>query len=107
MDDCTRVTFLYFMKAKSEVSTIFQDFHTLVPNQFHSTIKTLRLDNGTEFLSNTMVQYLSSKGIVHQTSCVGTLQQNGIVERKNGDLLEKTRALMLHIHLKNFGPMQF
>lgn len=61
VDDCTRVTFLYLMKSKSEVSTILQDFHTLVSNQFHSTIKTLRSDNGIEFLSNTMVQYLSSK----------------------------------------------
>ncbi|KAM1725440.1 hypothetical protein ACFX11_016456 [Malus domestica] len=56
-------------------------------------------DNGTEFLSNNMLQYISSQGIIHQTSCVGTPQQNGVAERKNRDLLEKTHALMIHMHV--------
>ena len=82
---------------------MFKDFHQLVITQFQSTIQNLRTDNGTEFLSNNMSQYLSSHGIVHQTSYVGTPQQNGISKRKNRDLLEKTRALMLHMNtLKNF-----
>ena len=32
VDDYTHVTFLYLMKAKSEVPTIFQDFYALVSN---------------------------------------------------------------------------
>ncbi|KAM1175182.1 hypothetical protein ACFX19_028211 [Malus domestica] len=46
-----------------------------------------------------MTQYLSNNGIIHQTSCVGTPQQNGVAERKNRDLLEKTRALMLQMNV--------
>ena len=46
VDDYTRTTFLYLMKSKSEVPTIFKDFHKLVVTQFHLTIKTLRSDNG-------------------------------------------------------------
>ena len=42
---------------------------------------------------------MSSQGIIHQTSCVGTPQQNGVTERNNRDLLEKTRALMLHMNV--------
>ena len=87
------------MKSKSEVPTIFKDFHMHVKTQFQSNIKVLRSDNGTEFLSNNMLQYISSQGIIHQTSCVGTPQQNGVAERKNRDLLEKTRALMIHMHV--------
>jgi hypothetical protein len=34
------------------------------------------------------------KGILHQTSCVYTPQQNGISERKNRHLLEVTRTLL-------------
>jgi hypothetical protein len=36
---------------------------------------------------------------VHQTSCVGTPQQNGVSERKNCDLVEKTRAIMLQMNV--------
>lgn len=50
-------------------------------------------------MSNNMSQYLSTQGILHQTSCVGTPQQNGVAERKNRDLLEKTRALMFQMNV--------
>jgi hypothetical protein len=46
-----------------------------------------------------MIQYLSMHGIIHQTSCVYTPQQNRIVERKNRDLLEKMRSLMFQMHV--------
>ena len=46
-----------------------------------------------------MVQYLSSQGIIHQTSYVGTPQQNGVAERKNRDLLEKTRSFMIYMNV--------
>ena len=94
IDDYSRVTWLYLLKSKSEFFTAFQDFHKLITNQFSSKIYTLRSDNGTEYTSNNLSNYLSSHGILHQTSCVGTPQQNGVAERKNRDLLEKTRSLM-------------
>ena len=50
-------------------------------------------------MSHIMTNYLNSNGILHQTSCVNTPQQNGIPERKNRDLLEKTRAIMLQMNM--------
>ena len=46
-----------------------------------------------------MENYLISNGIIHQTSCVNTPQQNGVAERKNRDLLEKTRAIMFQMNV--------
>ena len=42
-----------------------------------------------------MAQFCKEKGMIHQTSCAYTPEQNGVVERKNRTILEITRALML------------
>jgi hypothetical protein len=42
---------------------------------------------------------LKQKGIIHQTTCVYTPQQNGISERKNHHLLEMTRALIFQTNV--------
>ena len=99
VDDFTRITWIYVLKLKSELFQMFLDFHTLVATQYSSKISVLRSDNGSEYLSNKMKSFLSSHGIIHQTSCVGTPQQNGIAERKNRDILEKTRAIMFQMNI--------
>ncbi|XP_073262876.1 uncharacterized protein [Populus alba] len=40
----------------------------------------LRSDNGGEFINQELKQYLINYGIVHQTSCPYTSQQNGVAE---------------------------
>lgn len=47
IDDYSRTTWLYLLKSKSEVFTMFKEFSNIVSNQFNSKIKTLRSDNGT------------------------------------------------------------
>ena len=39
------------------------------------------------------------KGILHQSTCKDTPQQNGIAERKNKHLLEVGRTLMFHMNV--------
>ncbi|WJZ94875.1 hypothetical protein VitviT2T_013699 [Vitis vinifera] len=99
IDDFSKVTWVYLLKSKSEVFECFKDFHRLVITHFSAHIKTLRTDNGTEYTSHNMKNYLISHGIVHQTSCVNTPQQNRVAERKNRDLLEKTRAIMMQMNV--------
>lgn len=42
--------------------------------------------------------FFYSQAIIHQTCCVETPQQNGVVERKHRHLLETCRALLFHSH---------
>jgi hypothetical protein len=99
IDDFSRVTWVYLLKSKCEVFEYFKYFHKLVTTQFSAKIKIVRTDNGSEYMSHNMTNYLNSNGILHQTSCVSTPQQNGIAERKNHDLIDKTRAIMLQMNV--------
>nr|KYP73851.1 Retrovirus-related Pol polyprotein from transposon TNT 1-94 [Cajanus cajan] len=103
IDDCTRVTWTYLMKNKSEVFQIFVNFFRLVQNQFGKNIKRIRSDNGTEYVNHEFLNFLSHNGIVHELTCVNTPQQNGVAERKNRHLLEVTRALLFQMSVpKNY-----
>ena len=57
-------------------------------------MQVVKLDHRGEYLNRTLGNYFLENGIIHQTSCVGTLQQNGVAERKNRHLLEVAGALM-------------
>jgi len=69
VDDFSRFTWAVLLKSKSEVQMHVQNFVALIETQFHTTIKCIRPDNGLEFFQK---NYFSSKGILHQTSCVYT-----------------------------------
>ncbi|XP_019226262.1 PREDICTED: uncharacterized protein LOC109207735 [Nicotiana attenuata] len=60
---------------------------------FGKVIKMLRTDNGAEFFSKDCKDFLSSYGVLHQSSCPHTPQQNGVVERRHRHILEVARAL--------------
>lgn len=84
------------MKSKSEVLFLFQQFKSLVENQFPDKIKFLRTDGEGEYCNHTMVEYLAKANIIHQTTFPYTPQQNGVVERKHYQILNTIRALFLH-----------
>jgi transposase InsO family protein len=56
----------------------------MVENEIDSKIKFLRSNNGGEFTSKEFMDYCNSHGIKIQFSIARTLQQNGVIERKNG-----------------------
>ena len=61
----------------------FKSFFNEIKNQFGKTIKIFRSDNAKEYFSTKLSSFLSSQGILHQSTCPHTPQQNGIAERKN------------------------
>ncbi|XP_071719288.1 uncharacterized protein [Rutidosis leptorrhynchoides] len=94
VDDFTRAVWVYLLKTKDQVFDNFVEFHNLIKNQFNVDIKVIRSDNGTEFCNNQMETFCHTKGIIHQTSCPYTPQQNGVAERKHRHLLNVVRSLM-------------
>ncbi|XP_074313526.1 uncharacterized protein LOC141648704 [Silene latifolia] len=71
----------------------------LVVHSFYKSVQFVQSDNGNEF--NNMADYFFHHGIHFQTSCVGTPQQNGRVERKHRHILNVARALPFQADLPN------
>ena len=82
VDDCTRMSWVFFLKKKSEVFEKFVSFFNLVQTQFQKQIKVLRSDNGGEFVNSTMQHFFQEKGLIHQTTCPYTPQQMGLQKGK-------------------------
>ena len=56
-------------------------------------VKTLRSDNGGEYVAKDFERYLKSNGIRHQLTVRKTPEQNGVLERFNRTLVEMVRAM--------------
>ena len=96
IDDYSRCTWLFLMKNRAELFSIFQKFYTEIQTQFNISIRVLRSDNAREYFSAQFTSFMSHHGILHQSSCAHTPQQNGVAERKNRHLVETARTLLLH-----------
>lgn len=98
VDDFTRATWVYLLHSKLDTLSMIKNFVILVETQFSTTIQIIRTDNEAEFFSNDCSVFLTSKGILHQSSCAYTPQQNGVVER-NRHILEIARSLKIQASL--------
>ncbi|RVW25594.1 Retrovirus-related Pol polyprotein from transposon TNT 1-94 [Vitis vinifera] len=72
----------------------FQYFVTFIDDYSRCTC-----DNAREYFSAQFTSFMSHHGILHQSSCAHTPQQNGVAERKNRHLVETARTLLLHSHV--------
>ena len=101
VDDFSRAVWTYLLLEKSEVKQVLQNFCAYTEKQFGKHVRKVRSDNGSEFMC--MSSFFRSNGIVHQTSCVATPQQNGRVERKHRHILNIARSLLFQASL----PVKF
>nr|GFA09212.1 retrovirus-related Pol polyprotein from transposon TNT 1-94 [Tanacetum cinerariifolium] len=99
VDDYSRSVCVFLIKHKSNASQCLMNFHKLIKVQFGKHIKRVRCDNGREFTSNSMITFYEKNGILLETTCPHTPQQNGVVERKHKHLLETGRALRFEVNI--------
>lgn len=96
--DATQLSEVYLIKHKSEVFNCFKHFKQKYETQDrlirHIKIRRFRTDNGGEYSSQEMTDYLFQYGITHEFTVPGNPQQNGASERLGGIIWEKAKSFL-------------
>ena len=99
IDDYSRYSTVYILKRKSEALEYFKTYEKSCLTQLGYQVRSLRSDNGGEYVSQEFESYLKERGIKHETTSPHSPQQNGVAERKNRTLCEAARSMLNHAGL--------
>ena len=90
---------MYLLTNKSESFEKFKEWKNLVENLTNKRVKTLRTDIGLEFCNEKFSEYCKNSGIQRHRTVRKTPQQNGVAERMNRNLLDKSRCMLFNTGL--------
>lgn len=102
IDDHTWVCWVYLLKEKIEATQIFENFLSMVKNQFQTFVEVLCSDNIREYFISMLGNFLLKQGIIHQSSCTNTFQQNHVAKWKNRHPVEVACAFMFTNNVPTF-----
>lgn len=94
IDNISRMSWAFFLKAKSETFEHFKKNKLLVKKQSGRSVKTLRTDRRGEFLSQDFTSFCENHAMQRELTAPYTPEQNGVAEYKNRTILEVARSLM-------------
>ena len=92
VDAYSGLTVVYFLKGKTDIVKAVSRYLADVANI--GTVKTMRTDNGLEFICKEVKEFLDERSIRHETSSPNSPHQNSIAERSWRTLFETARAMM-------------
>nr|GEX83434.1 putative ribonuclease H-like domain-containing protein [Tanacetum cinerariifolium] len=95
IDDFSRFTWVFFLATKDETSKVLKPFITAIENQINKNVKVIRCDNRTKLKNKDFDKLYGIKGIKREYSNAITLQQNGVIERKNMTLIDAARTMLV------------
>lgn len=99
IDDYSKFSSVYCVKSKAEVPQKIMDFVAFAENYQNKNVKTIRCDNGKEYINNKLVNFTKEKGI-HLAPCPPyTHSLNGTAERFNRTIMNKARCLRQEANL--------
>ncbi|XP_059428598.1 uncharacterized protein LOC132162380 [Corylus avellana] len=100
VDDYSRYTWISLLKEKSEAFDQATVLFKRIQVEQNCSIQRIRSDHGREFENSSFEEFYKNFGIKHEFSSPITLQQNGVIERKNRVIQEMARVM---IHSKNLA----
>ncbi|GKC46181.1 retrovirus-related pol polyprotein from transposon TNT 1-94 [Tanacetum coccineum] len=76
VDDSSRYMWVYFLRSKDEAPKVIKTFLKKIQVLLQAPVIIVRTENGTNFKNQVLKEYFENVGISHQSSSVGTPQQN-------------------------------
>lgn len=99
IDDYTRYKALVPVRTKGQAKDVFMQVVNLWENQTGYKVQALRTEDGKEYTGGDFTAWRHGKGIQHQRSAPYTSQHNGMAERYNRTVQERTSALLCDVGL--------
>ena len=96
VDDYSRYTWVEFLREKSETCEKLEILCKKLQNEKGIPIAKIRSDYGKQFKNVRFESFCEKNGIKKEFSAPKTLQQNGVVERKNWVIQEMARVMLLN-----------
>jgi transposase InsO family protein len=94
IDDFSRMCWVYFLRQKSEIISVFRNFQKIVERQSGCLIKKLRSFRGGEYNFKEFEKFYEDIGLERQLTVGYILERNGVAERKNRIIIEMVRTMM-------------
>nr|GEV04176.1 hypothetical protein [Tanacetum cinerariifolium] len=88
MNDYSRFTWVKFLASKDEAPYFIINFLKMIQVRLNTLVRNICIDNGTEFVSQTLCSYYESVGISHETSVARSSKQNGVFKSEDLDKLQ-------------------
>lgn len=93
-DDFSHYRTVFFLKFKSDVQSVLENFIRSVKTDTGNKVKVLRTDRGREDLNKHVKEILQKFGIRHQLTTGYAPEQNGSAEREMRTLVEAARTML-------------
>ena len=102
IDDATWLIRVQFLKDKAQAKVKVKNYLTWVHTQLGHMPKTLRIDNGSEYINQELCTWCTECGIEIATNAPYSHVQHGNAEHPNQTLMELARAMLVEKHLLLF-----
>ena len=96
VDDFSRYSWVEFLREKSETYDKMERLCKRLQNEKGVPIVKIRIDHGKEFKNTKFEAFYNDHGIKKEFLVPKTPQQNGVVERKNREIQEMPRVMLLN-----------
>ncbi|GJU85261.1 retrovirus-related pol polyprotein from transposon TNT 1-94 [Tanacetum coccineum] len=96
VNDYSRFIWVKCLRSKDKAPDFIIKFLKMIQVRLKVHVRRIKIDNGTEFVNQTLRAYYEKVGISHETFIARSPQQNGVIERCNRTLIKAARTMLIY-----------